>query len=599
MQLRKRAKDVLLCCTDRALALLLNTLSLGPPEVHHEAVRGWRGRVDRISAIAAASDFLAQPTPQACAAHAAAAADSALCGSLPRRGEAAAAPVRHEPTPEAEECPILAVLSGRSGYVGGSPGPSEGAATPPCACSTPVEPPDVYMGGDVEDAAVPLPPPESVPASRRATDGSFAEASAAAEILTQLVGAARAAQSRPRGDGSGLEGAPLGGPAWGEFGEGPARAEASSPFVVEVLEEARRALDDIRSSSQHTAHAEESGAASSVAGLPDEGDAVGGAPAGAAAGETPTRPKKVRRVKMARGTEVGESAAEMGGVVGSAANWTEPETPEAAGMGAQRPGGAAGTAAAGMPASAWGRRARGEAGGGQGHVGANEGGRRAGEGEPAGACAAGGSGVLLWDAGSRGGSGDGTSGPAWETVRWQEVARGHGCELRGIARLWASVAACEEREPAAQLLHKALTGVPGRNKKIRLQTLSGFCGLAKAVGQGGGVRPETVRGPTGGISSRSAAFPVIVPALKQVTVLRAFGRALPPSTCCVHTLYCRMSRAPGRKKPSYTLRQNEPDAPLQHSRGSVPPVPSAAHKARPRSTCRCTQTTCVSVPGVT
>lgn len=76
----------------------------------------------------------------------------------------------------------------------------------------------------------------------------------------------------------------------------------------------------------------------------------------------------------------------------------------------------------------------------------------------------------------------GFAGRVPEELRRAEVVRGPGQPLQELPRLWATVEACAERETAAQLLHKALAGVPGRNKSVRLQLFRGFEGLAADPG---------------------------------------------------------------------------------------------------------------------
>lgn len=81
-----------------------------------------------------------------------------------------------------------------------------------------------------------------------------------------------------------------------------------------------------------------------------------------------------------------------------------------------------------------------------------------------------------------------------EAVRRARVVRGAGKQLQALPALWERMEACEERETAAQLLHKALTGVPGRNKKVRLQMFKAFKGITSEE-MAEGQRLEVVRLP--------------------------------------------------------------------------------------------------------
>eukprot|EP00892_Ulva_mutabilis_P008480 jgi/Ulvmu1/6003/UM026_0129.1 len=469
-QLRKRAKDVLLCCTDCALALLLNVLSLGPPEVLPTAAGGWRGRVHRVAAISAAADFIAAPKPAACAVFAAQLFDSRLCVvALP--GDIVPPPL----PAAAHGMPWRALDSNPTGdgaEVPPPPADSEHTLTASTRRST---------GDTVADAAG--------PGTRRGTADSFAEATAAAVTLTQLVAAAHAAHAAAqRGDASTVAGAEqriataaAAAAAHAAAGEAHAAAAAageadagSASFVMEVLQDAQLVLDGMEPSSQHAHHAHH--AAEQPADGPQAQAAVGAAARDAAAAAQHTAPeatgaeaeegprKRPRRSRHAcaageAGTaDVGRVG--LGGVAPGHAHWTDPETPERRHVS----GGSAAVSSRGPSVQATGTPGRSPDSAPRGPPGSERYETHASAERP------------------------------WEAVQAHEVARGPGWPLQELPRLWRSVEACEERAAAAQLLHKALTGVPGRNKRTRLLMLAEFAGIAGMVAeQDSGGRAEVVQ----------------------------------------------------------------------------------------------------------
>lgn len=295
LQFRKRAKDVLLCCTDRALTLLLHVLSLGPADIRAAFGRGCNGRLRRVAAIADAADFLAAPKAAACARHAAIGKDTALCGPLPEPGVSSPQqpPSPQGPPPRVsaflpvdDDCEVLAVLSGRRGVVGNGAGSAREASAGGAAQVPQPEGSESSLGGS----------------RRRRTDSSLAEATAAAETLTQLISAARAAalQRSASGDEPGSAAA-------------AAPAQGSSPFVSEVLQEAQRALTQCSDAQARLQHTLETGAAAADAPVAD---------AGADAQAPPAKARRVLPAEPARVPGVLRAA-------GAPANWTQPETPAA------------------------------------------------------------------------------------------------------------------------------------------------------------------------------------------------------------------------------------------------------------------------------
>lgn len=292
-----------MCCTDRSLTLLLNVLSLGP--AHPPAGGSWHGRARRVAAIASAADFLVAPRAAACTMHAPAAADSPLCGPLPRRRSAN----QHADAPALakDELPSSAARSTRRNLTGGEDGGdapfTSGEATTGGWPST-----ESPMGAAASGwPAIPQPQGSEDSLSEhgggrrlRRTNSSLAEATAAAETLTQLVRAAHAAAAQQEGGGHLEEALPA------DQGDG------GSTFVAEVLDEAQRAL------------AARADVPPAQPDMPDVGRVGNATAAAGEAGHEP--PAKARRVLPTtamhdvRAVDVHAGSGGMGG-------WVQPESP--------------------------------------------------------------------------------------------------------------------------------------------------------------------------------------------------------------------------------------------------------------------------------